>query len=288
MNFRKSALAPGLYLVATPIGNARDITLRALDVLASADVLVAEDTRTLLKLLQIHGIPTEGRRVQAFHDHSKERDRARLMEAIAEGRSVAYTTDAGTPLIADPGYTLVNAAREAGHMVTGAPGPSAVIAALTLAGLPTDAFAFLGFAPNQQTARREFYAGLATAEMTSVFYEAPSRIQASIADARESLGPDREAVVCREITKRFEEVERGPLGDLAARIAAKAPKGEYVVVVARADKQIVDEAEIDARINEALTTMRVKDAADAVAGALGLPRREIYQRALRLKSEQKP
>ncbi|MEL6549487.1 MAG: 16S rRNA (cytidine(1402)-2'-O)-methyltransferase [Pseudomonadota bacterium] len=284
MNYRKTTLAPGLHLVSTPIGNARDITLRALDTLASADLLAAEDTRMLLKLMNIHGIPLEGRRIHAFHDHSKSADRQRLLDAMLAGQSVAYATDAGTPLIADPGYTLVSEARAKDVAVTAAPGPSALTMALSVAGLPTDRFSFRGFAPPARTARIAFLTELSRVRDTSVFYETPRRIADCLSDARDALGPDRVAVVCRELTKRFEEVRSGTLDDLAEHFGASTPKGELVILLAPAEENAPVEADVDAAIIEALTTMRVKDAADAVAGSLGLPRRDVYQRALRLKS----
>ncbi|MEL6913936.1 MAG: 16S rRNA (cytidine(1402)-2'-O)-methyltransferase [Pseudomonadota bacterium] len=284
MNYRNTALPPGLHLISTPIGNARDITLRALDTLASADVLAAEDTRMLLKLMHIHGVPLDGRRVLAFHDHSRPADRAKLVEAMVRGQSVAYATDAGTPLIADPGFTLVAEARKAGVPVTAAPGASALTMALSVAGLPTDRFSFRGFAPSARAARRGFLAGLAQAEETSVFYETPRRIADCLTDAAEILGPAREAVLCRELTKRFEEVRSGTLQGLADLVAETGPKGEMVVLLAPSERPEAAAEDVDAAIREALITMRVKDAAEVVAGSFGLPRRDVYQRALRLKS----
>ena len=188
MNFQKIRLAAGLYFVATPIGAARDITLRALDVLASADVIAAEDTRSLRRLMEIHGIPLEGRRIQAYHDYSGAGARGRLMDALAQGQSVAYASEAGMPLIADPGYDLGKQAAEAGHMVTCAPGASAAVTALTLAGLPTDAFFFAGFLPNASGARRARIEALKTVPGTLVFYESPKRVSASLVDLAECLG----------------------------------------------------------------------------------------------------
>ncbi|MEM1236718.1 MAG: 16S rRNA (cytidine(1402)-2'-O)-methyltransferase [Pseudomonadota bacterium] len=287
MNHRNVQLAPGLYLVATPIGSARDITLRALDILASADMLVAEDTRTLRKLMDLHGIPLSGRRVKAYHDHSKPGERRAIVEAVTSGQSVAYASEAGTPLIADPGFALVNDVRAAGGSVTSAPGPSALITALSIAGLPTDRVHFAGFAPATQAARLSFLAGLADIEATIVLYEAPGRAAALFKNAVSVMGSDREAALCRELTKRFEEVDRSTLGDLAERTATQSPKGECVILIGRAAEKTVSEDDIDTQLKIALTTMRIKDAATAVAGAMGLRRRDVYQRALALQSEDK-
>ena len=219
MNFRTVSLAPGLYFVGTPIGSARDITLRALDVLASADVLAAEDTRSLRHLMDIHGVPLNGRQVQSYHDHSGDGATARLLGALADGQSVAYASEAGMPLIADPGYGLSRAAAEAGHLVTAAPGPSAVVTALTLGGLPTDAFFFDGFLPSAKAARRNRLSELQDVPGTLVFYESPKRVAQTLADAAEILGPDRPAVLARELTKKFEELRRKPLSELARDLA---------------------------------------------------------------------
>ena len=206
-----STLGSGLYLVATPIGNARDITLRALDVLAGADVLAAEDTRQTRKLLEIHGIKRSGP-VVPYHDHNGPAQRPRLLAAMAEGRSVALVSDAGTPLVADPGYRLAVEAAAAGHAVTAVPGASALLAALAVAALPTDRFLFAGFLPPRQAARRRALAELAAVPATLVFYKSPRRLAASLADMAAVLGAERAAAVCRELTKRFEEATRAPLG----------------------------------------------------------------------------
>jgi 16S rRNA (cytidine1402-2'-O)-methyltransferase len=278
----KRAVAPGLYLVATPIGNARDITLRALDILAGADVLAAEDTRTTRKLLTIHGIDRGSGRVVPYHDHNAPAQRPRLLAALADGRSVALVSDAGTPLVADPGYRLALEAIAAGHPVTAAPGPSALLAALAVAGLPTDRFLFGGFLPPRDSARRRALADLAAVPATLVFYESPRRLGACLAAMAEVLG-DRPAAVCRELTKRFEEVRRAPLAALAARYAGEpAPKGEVVLVVAP-PVRVADNAEdLDAALARALRRLSVRDAAAEVSAVLGLPRRQVYARALEL------
>ena len=276
-------LAPGLYLVATPIGNARDITLRALDVLAAADVLAAEDTRTARRLLEIHGVRRDLRRLVAYHDHNGALVRPRLLAALAEGRSVALVSDAGTPLVADPGFRLAAEARAAGHAVTAVPGASALLAALSVAGLPTDRFLFAGFLPPKRAARRRALAGLAAVPATLVFYESPRRMAECLADMAEVLGAEREAAVCRELTKRFEEARRGGLGALAAAYAGEPdPRGEVVLLAGPPVAAAPTGAELDDALEAALDGQSVRDAAAEAAAALGLPRREVYARALAL------
>ncbi|MCT8161225.1 16S rRNA (cytidine(1402)-2'-O)-methyltransferase [Pseudoruegeria sp. SHC-113] len=282
MNYQIRPLPAGLYFVATPIGSARDITLRALDVLASADVIAAEDTRTLRKLLDIHGVPLGERPVIAYHDHNGDAARPRLMRALAEGKSVAYASEAGTPLVADPGYSLSREALEAGHLVTSAPGPSAAITALTIAGLPTDHFYFAGFQPNSSGARRAALEACADVQATLVFYESPKRLAASLADMAQVLGGGRQAAVCRELTKKFEEVRRASLAELADHYAASGAKGEVVVLVDRAGEAAMEEADVETALRRALETLSVKDAAAMVAEAYGLKRRDVYQQALSL------
>lgn len=282
MNHQKVRLAAGLYFVATPIGTARDITLRALDILASADLIAAEDTRSLRRLMDIHGVPLEGRRVVSYHDHSGAGVRARLLAAVADGQSVAYASEAGMPLIADPGYDLSRDAAEAGHMVTVAPGPSAVLSALTLAGLPTDAFLFAGFLPNARAARKARLDVLGNVPATLVFYESPKRVAACLADMAEVLGADRPAAMCRELTKKFEEIRRGSLGELAENLAASPVKGEIVLVVDRRRSPLVKEVDLESDLIAALDRMSVKDAADMVSDMHGVKRRVVYQMALKL------
>jgi len=284
MTGQRQALAPGLYFVATPIGAARDITLRALDILASADLLAAEDTRTLRHLMDIHGIPLGDRQIVAYHDHNGARMRPLLLAALAEGKSVAYASEAGTPLVADPGFQLGRAAIAAGHVVTTAPGPSAVLAALTVAGLPSDRFLFAGFPPATASQRRQWLTELAPIPATLVLYESPKRIRTLLTEMRDTLGGTRQAAVCRELTKRFEEVSRGTLDELAAAFADRAVKGEIVIVVDRPGKTEVDASEIEARLREALECQSIRDAATEVAQALGLPRRQVYQLALELSA----
>lgn len=282
MTGRMDALAPGLYFVATPIGAARDITLRALDILASADILAAEDTRTLRHLMEIHGIQPGNRQILAYHDHNGEKVRPRLLAALAAGKSVAYASEAGTPLVADPGFQLARAAIAAGHPVLAAPGPSAVLAALTVSGLPSDRFLFAGFPPAAAAARRRFLEELAGVPATLILYESPKRIRGLLTELRDTLGEDRQAAVCRELTKRFEEVSRGTLAELAADFAERPVKGEIVVVIDRAGVRAADAGEIETRLREALRCHSIRDAAAEVSQALGLPRRQVYQTALRL------
>lgn len=278
-------LPAGLYMVATPIGNARDITLRALDVLASADVLAAEDTRNLRRLLQIHNIPIGDRPLVAYHDHNGTRARPRLLQALQSGQSVAYASDAGTPMIADPGFDLVRSAITEGHNVTTAPGATALAAAVTVAGLPSDRLLFAGFLPNGSTARRKALAELGPIPATLIVYESPKRLAATLADAADVLG-DRPAVICRELTKKFEECLRGRLTSLAERYAESPPKGEIVLLIERGDSVVVNELEMEAALKHALMAHTVKDAATIVSNAFGLPRRQVYQMAMRMnKSE---
>lgn len=277
-----NAPGPGLYLVATPIGAARDITLRALDLLGQVDILAAEDTRTLRRLLSIHGIAVRGRPIWAYHDHNGSRMRPRLLAALAEGRSVALTSDAGTPLVADPGFVLVREAVASGHAVHVAPGPSAVLAALSVSGLPTDRFLFAGFLPQAAGARRTFLHELKGVPATIVLFDTPRRCLENVREMVQVFGEDRQAAICRELTKRFQEVRRGSLGDLARDPDDLTPKGEIVVVVDRARGQATEEDMMDL-LGEALSRLSVRDAADEVATALGLSKRRVYQAALKLE-----
>jgi len=278
--WERKPLAAGLYLVATPIGAARDITLRALDILASADVLAAEDTRTLRHLMEIHGVPLEGRALVACHDHNEEGVAARLLRAVAAGKSVAYASEAGTPLVSDPGFVLARAAVAEGITVLAAPGPSAVLAALTVAGLPSDRFLFAGFPPPARAARMRFLEDLRDVQATLVLYDSPKRVAALLVDAAAALGGGRQAAVCRELTKRFEEVRRGTLAELAEEFAAEEVRGEIVVVIDRGTATVADAATWEEALDRAMETLSVKDAAAMVAEAYGLPRRDVYQVAL--------
>ncbi|MHA7850724.1 16S rRNA (cytidine(1402)-2'-O)-methyltransferase [Roseovarius sp.] len=286
VNPKRQALAPGLYLVATPIGTARDITLRTLDILASADVIAAEDTRSLRKLMDIHGIALADRPLVSYHDHNGERVRPRLMRALEEGKSVVYASEAGTPMVADPGFDLARSAVEGGYQLISAPGPSAVITALTVAGLPTDHFFFAGFLPNASGKRKTALETLAEVPGTLVFYESPKRVAAMLRDAATVLGGERQAAVCRELTKKFEEVLRGTLDDLATLCSERPLKGEIVVLVDRGRLPKIREFDLDERLMAVLSEHSVRDAADMVAAELGLKRRQVYQRALELDRQQ--
>lgn len=273
-------LAPGLYIVATPIGNLGDLSPRAAQILMKADVVAVEDSRVTAGLFRHLG--TKGKMLP-YHDHNADAVRPGLIARMAS-EAVALVSDAGTPLISDPGFKLVRDARAAGHVVTTIPGPCAAIAALTLAGLPTDRFLFLGFLPAKQQARAEAVAEVAAIRATLVLYESGPRLSACLSALAEGLG-DREAAVAREITKRFEECVTGTLTELAARYADAPPKGEMVVVVAPpGEKAPASEEDADAALAEALTRLPPAKAAGEVAKRLGLDRKALYARALALKA----
>ncbi|SDJ90214.1 16S rRNA (cytidine(1402)-2'-O)-methyltransferase [Aliiruegeria lutimaris] len=284
--FRELPLEAGLYFVATPIGNARDITLRALDILASADVIAAEDTRTTRHLMDIHGVPLRGRPMVAYHDHNGASARPRLIAAMEAGKSVAYASEAGMPLVADPGYQLGAAAIAAGLAVTCAPGPSAPLAALALSGLPSDRFLFAGFPPASGGARKKWLASLAASDATLLIFESPRRIARLVGEMAGSFGPDRRAVICRELTKRFEEALRGTLSELAEMLETRQLKGEIVLVVDRAGETQVDEADMEEALRAALEEMPVKQAAAEIAERFGARKRDVYQFALSLKDSE--
>lgn len=273
-------LAPGLYITATPIGNAGDISLRALDILRGAALVLCEDTRVTSKLLAIHGIDAK---LDAYHDHNAAAMRPKILDRLKQGVSVALVSDAGTPLISDPGLKLVRAALDAGIMVTSVPGPSSVLAALTVSGLPTDRFFFEGFLPARKAARRAALEEIRTVPATLVFLESSKRLATALADMGDVLG-DRPAAVARELTKKFEQVRRDTLKKLAhAYREAGPPKGEVVVVVGPPEKRAAtSDAEVDALLEKALRGGSLKDAVAHVAEATGWPRRRVYARALDL------
>ena len=273
-------LAPGRYIVATPIGNLADVTLRALATLAAADAVLAEDTRVSRHLMDRYEISTP---LIAYHEHNAARLRPRLIGRLAEGEALALISDAGTPLISDPGCKLAAEAAAAGIALMSVPGPSAALAALVSSGLPTDRFFFEGFLPPKGAARRERVNALAGIPATLLFYEAPSRLAAALDDLSAELGP-RPAAVARELTKLYEETRRGTLAELAAHYAAEGPpKGEIVIVVGPPQAAPrLDADALDAEIVDALGALSVKDAAAAVAARIGLPRRQVYARALLL------
>lgn len=285
VNFQQQDLVAGLYVVATPIGNARDITLRALDILASADVIAAEDTRTARKLMQIHGVPMRARNFVAHHDHSSDRDVQKLVDLVRQGRSVAYVAEAGTPMLSDPGFELVRAVSAAGLQVVAAPGASALLTALCVAGLPTDRIHFAGFLPPKSMARKAALAELARLPATVALYESPKRLRALLEDIAATMGPTRPCVVCRELTKKFESIYHGGAQDLLETISAQDLRGEIVVLIDRGAPQ-TDENDVEAALVKAMETLRVKDAATMVAGSFGLKLRDVYQLALRIKDEQ--
>lgn len=279
-----AAPEPGLYIVATPIGNAGDITLRALALLSAADIIACEDTRVTRKLLTIHGI--HGPRLVAYHEHNAERAGAGIIEAVKSGKIVALVSDAGTPMINDPGWRLAAAMRAEGLAVESLPGPSAVINALVLAGLPTDRFMYCGFPPPKQGRRRTWLGGLRDVPATLVFLESPARLANSLADMADVLGP-RPAAVLREMTKKFEELRAGPLDELAAHYGdGGPPRGEVTLVVGgpgAADEADADD--VDQRLRDALKTDSVREAASRIAAETGLARRDVYNRALAIKAE---
>ncbi len=278
----KSKLLPGLYIVATPIGNLRDITLRALDILASADVLACEDTRVTQKLLRAYDITAA--KIFPYHEHNAETARPKLMARLRAGEKIALISDAGTPLVSDPGYKLVCDAVEENIAVYAVPGASASLAALVSAGLPTDRFLFAGFLPSRQAARQKSLREVAAVPASLVFFESAKRLAGSLADMGELLGL-RQAAVARELTKLHEEVRRGSLDELAAHYAtAGAPRGEVVIVVAPAGKEEV-EVDIDLMLRGALGKMSLRDAAASVSEASGQARRKVYARALELAKE---
>lgn len=280
---KPARLAPGLYLVATPIGAARDITLRALDILAGADAIAAEDTRTARKLMEIHGVPVAGRPMLAYHDHSGAGTRDRIAAMIGEGKSVAYVSEAGTPLVADPGYQLSRAVIEAGLPVLAAPGASAVLTALAVSGLPSDRFLFAGFPPQAKGAAKTWLADLAPVSATLILYESPRRVHRLLDLLCETLGAERQIALCRELTKRFEEVLRGTVEEVRNDIADRTLKGEVVLVIGKGAPVQASAETMEDALRAALETLSVKDAAARVAADLGLKKRDVYQAALKLE-----
>ena len=271
-------LSPGLYIVATPIGNLGDITLRAIEVLRGVSAVACEDTRITGKLLSHLGIR---KRLIRYDDHAKEADRAKLLDLMAQ-EPVALVSDAGTPLISDPGFRLIREAREADIAVTSLPGPSAAIVALTLSGLPSDRFLFAGFLPNKSKARKDALAELADVPATLVFYETAPRLNDSLAAISEIL-PGREVAVARELTKKFEECRSGTPDDLAAHYAARPPKGEIVLLVGPPGDKPADVADVDEMLRSELAALKPSQAAARVAKLTGLDRKALYARALELK-----
>ncbi|MBC7476741.1 MAG: 16S rRNA (cytidine(1402)-2'-O)-methyltransferase [Pseudorhodobacter sp.] len=279
-------IAAGLHLVATPIGAARDITLRALDILAEADVLAAEDTRTLRHLMEIHGIALNGRSMIAYHDHNGAAARPRLLGLLREGKSVAYASEAGTPLVADPGFQLARAAIAEGVAVLAAPGASAVLCALTVSGLPSDRFTFLGFLPPKSAARKTALREVKDWGSSLIIYESARRLTGCLADLVGVLGGDRQAAVCRELTKKFEEITRGSLADLLAVFSDRDVKGEIVIVVDRGAVAVTSDQDVESALQDALQSLSVKEAAQQVAEKFGMSKRDAYQMALKLGDQE--
>ncbi len=274
-------IAPGLHVVATPIGNLKDVSFRALSTLSAADAVIAEDTRVTSVLLAHYGISTP---LVAYHEHNAKVMRPHLIARLQAGAALALVSDAGTPLVSDPGFKLVQDALAAGVAVTSVPGPSAVLAALVVAGLPTDRFFFEGFLPTKSGPRRARLAELARIPGTLVFFESPRRIKETLEDCLAALG-DREAAIARELTKLFESVRRGRVAELAKALEEEETmRGEIVLLIAPPEPGALEasEAELDARIEAALLEHSVKDAASVVAAATGQPRRGVYARALQL------
>jgi 16S rRNA (cytidine1402-2'-O)-methyltransferase len=275
--------APGLHVVATPIGNLGDVSLRVLQTLAGADVIACEDTRVTRVLTARYGITT---RLFPYHDHNAEKQRPKLLALLSEGKAVALVSDAGTPLVSDPGYRLVNAVLEAGHAVIPIPGPSAVLAALVASGLPSDAFLFAGFLPPKEVARAKRLATFAGTPATLIFFESPQRLAASLAAMASVLGGGRKAAVARELTKTFETIRRDTIEGLATRFAAEAPpRGEIVVLVGPPEEHPPAGEDVDALLTKLLETRSVREAATEAAAKTGLKRRDLYARALALKGE---
>lgn len=277
----KPRLEAGLHIVSTPIGNLRDITLRALDTLSGADEVLAEDTRMARKLLDAHGIRAK---LSAYHDHNGAERRPQVLSRLQEGAVIALISDAGTPLVSDPGWKLVHEAVQAGIRVIPVPGASALLAGLVTSGLPSDRFMFCGFLPPKSGARSKSIEALRNVPATLVFYEGGSRLAACLADLTDGLGATREAAVARELTKLFEETRHGTLAELAAHYQAEgAPKGEIVILVGPPEDEAADQATIDTALLEAIKTAPLKKAANEVAETFGISKRDAYQRALILK-----
>jgi 16S rRNA (cytidine1402-2'-O)-methyltransferase len=277
----EAELAPGLYVVSTPIGNLGDISLRAIAVLARADAVLCEDTRHSRTLLSHFGIGTPAR---PYHEHNAAKERPRVLADLTAGQRIALISDAGTPLVSDPGWKLVREAIDAGHRVEALPGASATLTALAVGGLPTDAFLFAGFLPPKSVGRRARIAELSAVPATLVFFEAPSRVAEAIADLAAVLG-SRPAALARELTKMHEEVRRAPLDQLAAELDGVAIKGEAVILVGPPQETEVTDDVISARLVPALEEMSLRDAAKAVADALGVPKSRVYDLGLRTRKE---
>jgi 16S rRNA (cytidine1402-2'-O)-methyltransferase len=279
-------LDSGLHILATPIGTANDITIRALNILRDADILVAEDTRVLRKLMEIHGINLNGRKILSYHDHNGEVQRPKLIALIKEGNVLAYASDAGTPLIADPGFSLTKLAIQNNIRVHAAPGASAVLTALCLAGLPTDNFFFGGFLGSKSSQRIKNLQKIQNLDATIVYYESPKRTLSTLKDISKIFGNDRLISVCREMTKKFEEVIRGTVDQVIDEIKSRNSfKGEVVIVLGPPSKKEIRDEEIYSALQIALQEYRIKDAATQISEQFGVPKKRSYEMALRIKAE---
>ena len=281
-------LDSGLHILATPIGTANDITIRALNILRDADILVAEDTRVLRKLMEIHGINLNGRKILSYHDHNGEVQRPKLIALIKEGKVLAYASDAGTPLIADPGFSLTKLAIQNNIRVHAAPGASALLTALCLAGLPTDNFFFGGFLGSKSSQRIKNLQKIQNLDATIVYYESPKRTLSTLKDISKIFGNDRLISVCREMTKKFEEVIRGTVDQVIDEIKSRHSfKGEVVIVLGPPTKKEISDEEIYSALQIALQEYRIKDAATQISEQFGVPKKRSYEMALRIKAESK-
>lgn len=277
-------LDPGLYFVATPIGAARDITLRAMDVLRDADILVAEDTRTLRKLMDIHSISLKGRKIISYNDHNGTSKRPFIISEIALGKSVSYSSEAGSPLVADPGYQLGREVSESGYRVVTVPGACAVIAALTVSGLPTNQFFYAGFLPSSKSARQKFLTLVENIPGTLVFYESPKRLNKALIDMLFILGPERPVVIARELTKKFEETIRSTLGEINEKIEGRAIKGEIVILIGKKPETVFNLEDLHKILLVELSENSLKDTVLKVAMRTGVARSLVYKAALEINN----
>lgn len=277
-------LDPGLYFVATPIGAARDITLRAMDVLRDADILVAEDTRTLRKLMDIHSISLKGRKIISYNDHNGTSKRPFIISEIALGKSVSYSSEAGSPLVADPGYQLGREVSESGYRVVTVPGACAVIAALTVSGLPTNQFFYAGFLPSSKSARQKFLTLVENIPGTLVFYESPKRLNKALIDMLFILGPERPVVIARELTKKFEETIRSTLGEINEKIEGRAIKGEIVILIGKKPETVFNLEDLHKILLVELGENSLKDTVLKVAMRTGVARSLVYKAALEINN----
>jgi len=277
-------LDPGLYFVATPIGAARDITLRAMDVLRDADILVAEDTRTLRKLMDIHSISLKGRKIISYNDHNGTSKRPFIISEIALGKSVSYSSEAGSPLVADPGYQLGREVTNSGYRVITVPGACAVIAALTVSGLPTNQFFYAGFLPNSKSARQKFLKLVENIPGTLVFYESPKRLNKALIDMLFIMGPERPVVIARELTKKFEETIRSTLGEINEKIEGRAIKGEIVILIGKKPETVFNLEDLHKILLVELSENSLKDTVLKVAMRTGVARSLVYKAALEINN----